>query len=89
MEKRIKNTQKSNLKAELKDFGAAMLYIALLMVYTVIMYTLQWIFAPFYIAEVFMDWKWKYKDLPNNSIRKRLVKLLYAIYCQRIYTEEP
>ena len=70
-------------------FGAVLLYIAALTVYTLIMYALQWIFAPFYIAEVFIDWKEKYKDLPNNSIRKRLVKLLYAIYCQDIYTEEP
>lgn len=88
MEKRIKKAQGSNLKAELKDSGAALLYIALLMVYAATMYILQWIFAPLYIVEVFMDWKWKCKDLPNNSIRKRLVKLLYAIYCQNIYTEE-
>ena len=88
MEKRIKKAQRSDFKAGLLDFGAALLNIAVLTVYALIMYILQWIFAPFYIAEVFMDWKEKYKDLPNNSIRKRLVKLLYAIYCQSIYTEE-
>lgn len=54
--------------------------LAALAVYAAILYTLQFILFPVMILEIFIEYKNKVINLPDSSIRKKLMRLLYALY---------
>lgn len=54
--------------------------LAGLAAYALILYTLHFILFPVMILEIFIEYKNKVIDLPDSSIRKKLMRLLYALY---------
>ena len=64
----------------LKGVAVVLIVYATLIPYCLGLCALHFILFPIMILEMFIEYKNKVIDLPDSSIRKKLMRLLYAIY---------
>lgn len=64
----------------LKGVAVMLIAYAILIPYCLGLCALHFILFPVMILEIFIEYKNKVVDLPESSIRKKLMRLLYALY---------
>lgn len=84
MERKPKKAQENELWATIRHFSLVMILFAIGLAVVMVRYVLHILLIPIYIWDGVVDFRYKVKDLPDTSIKKKLVKLYYAIYLQNI-----
>ena len=64
----------------LKGVAVVLIVYATLIPYCLGLCALQLILFPVMVLEILIEYKNKVVDLPDSSIRKKLMRLLYALY---------